>query len=446
MTDILLTPVATEQELIILNNVFKKELPAEELINKLSVDDFYYDDTKYIYNTIKSMVSRKKEVNSHSVIDYMKERDKKYPFPVNTIEKIFRSYYPYSESFIFIIKEKSAKRKLIQLSGEILEMVNNPENESNHIIDAINHNVSHIDNMKNNDVIVHDFHNVLKKRYYEIEDNKTNNTMPYGLMTGISTIDNMTAGFRLGEYIVIGARPSMGKTALMSNIATNMAENREYPPSLVFSLEMRKESLADRALASMSGTDQNVIKYNNVENYHLMKFANAIDAIDAGRIYVCDKPSMTTGQIKSTIRKYVKDHGIGIVFIDYMARIRYTNPKDDEYNGITQISFDLKECCRELNIPIICLAQLNRNCEGRANNKPIMSDLKGSGAIEADADFIGLLYRPSYYGIEELKKNKYEENDMQASELIIAKNRCGHTGTARMNWIAEYSLFTARER
>lgn len=445
MTDILLTPIAEEQECIVLCAVIMQDLPPDELLTKLSEDDFCIDENRYIFNCIKSLMAKKKSINYNTLFAFLKERDKKNPFPVNALSKIMQYAKFNTDSSFIILKEKSAKRKLLALSNEIMQMVKNPDNESEHIISTINHSINGIDGAKNSDIKVYDVYDLLKKRYYELEESTTGSNLQAGIMSGISTIDDMTNGFKDGDYIVIAARPSMGKSALMMNMAYNIATNTYNPPVLVISIEMKKEKLIDRLFSFASGLDQNIIKYGNVRNEHLNRYANVIDNIDNGRIFITDKPSVTTAQIKSIIRNHQRKHGVGIVFIDYMAKIRYSNPKDDEYNGITQISSDLKECSRELNIPLVCLAQLNRAVEGRPNKRPIMSDLKGSGSIEADADTIGLLYRPGYYGREELIKQKYSPDDEMVAELVIAKNREGLTGTAVLNWFADLSLFQGRK-
>lgn len=444
MTDLILTPMAEEQEYTILCCVLNKEYPADDFVSKLNEDDFVCGANKYIFNCIKSLASRKKEVCFKSLLSFMRDRQKKEPIPVMEVERITKYYTAFYDSLIPILKEKSARRKILRLSAEIQKLIINPENDTDFIINEISQTIAGIDNQKNNDILVHDFFDVLKKRYYDLEDALDNNTFRHGIYCGINSIDEKTGGFLNGDFIVIGARPSMGKSALMGNMAVNIARDSDNPAVLMISIEMKKEPIANRILSSVSQQNQNIIKYGHVNNEHLKNYAGVFDTIASDRIYICDKPAVTVAQIKSIIRKYQQSKGVGIVLIDYMGKIRYANLKNDEYEGTTQVSNDLKECARDLNIPIICLSQLNREVEKRTSKRPIMSDLKASGAIEADADFVGLLYRPGYYGEDELRRQKYDINDTRAAELVICKSREGSTGIAALDWYAEYSLFTSR--
>ena len=252
--------------------------------------------------------------------------------------------------------------------------------------------------------------------------------------SGFTDLDYRTAGFHGSELILIAARPAMGKTAFALNIATNAAVKSKVPVA-VFSLEMSKEQLVNRILCSESMVDSNKVRTGKLEEEDWTKLAGSIGPLSEANIYIDDTPGISITEIRAKCRKLKLEKDIGLVVIDYLQLIQGSNNKRNgsREQEISEISRSLKILAKELDVPVIALSQLSRAAEQRPDHRPMLSDLRESGAIEQDADIVMFLYRDDYYNQDSEKKD--------IAEVIIAKHRGGSTGTVELLWLGSYTKF-----
>ena len=255
-----------------------------------------------------------------------------------------------------------------------------------------------------------------------------------GVPSGFTDLDYRTAGFHGSELILIAARPAMGKTAFALNIATNAAVKSKVPVA-VFSLEMSKEQLVNRILCSESMVDSNKVRTGKLEEDDWTKLAGSIGPLSEANIYIDDTPGISITEIRAKCRKLKLEKDIGLVVIDYLQLIQGSNNKRNgsREQEISEISRSLKILAKELDVPVIALSQLSRAAEQRPDHRPMLSDLRESGAIEQDADIVMFLYRDDYYNQDSEKKD--------IAEVIIAKHRGGSTGTVELLWLGSYTKF-----
>jgi replicative DNA helicase len=262
-----------------------------------------------------------------------------------------------------------------------------------------------------------------------------------GLPSGYADFDEMTNGMHGAEMLIIAARPSMGKTSLVMNIVEHISVNLRKP-SAVFSLEMSADQLVERLICSRARVSMNQIRAGLVASGEFSRISYAADELLRAPIFIDDTPSLSIGDFKAKVRRLKKDHKIELVAIDYLQLMRSTTRRASENRQIeiAEISSGIKAMAKELEIPIIVLAQLNRSSEKREGNRPMMSDLRESGSIEQDADLVALLMRPEYYA----KDGEEREEKKGEVELLIAKQRNGPTGIVKLTFLNEYMRFENR--
>ena len=259
-----------------------------------------------------------------------------------------------------------------------------------------------------------------------------------GVPTGFSDLDYRTAGLHGSELILVAARPAMGKSAFALNIATNAAM-RGNTPVAIFSLEMSKAQLVNRILCSEAMVDSNKVRTGKLEDEDWGKLAEAIGPLSETGIYIDDTPGISVMEIRAKCRKLKLEKNIGLVVIDYLQLVQGSNKRNgSREQEISEISRSLKILAKELNVPVIALSQLSRAVEQRPDHRPMLSDLRESGAIEQDADKVMFLYRDDYYNKESEKKD--------IAEVIIAKQRGGSTGTVELLWMGNYTKFVNLEK
>ena len=259
-----------------------------------------------------------------------------------------------------------------------------------------------------------------------------------GVPTGFADLDYRTAGLHGSELILIAARPAMGKSAFVLNIATNAAV-RAKAPVVIFSLEMSKEQMVNRILCSEAMVDSNKVRTGKIDDDDWAKLAGAIGPLSESQIFIDDTPGISVMEIRAKCRKLKLEKNIGMVVIDYLQLIQGSNRKGgSREQEISEISRSLKILAKELNVPVIALSQLSRAVEQRPDHRPMLSDLRESGAIEQDADIVMFLYRDDYYNEDSDRKN--------VAEVIIAKHRGGSTGTVELGWLGSYTKFVNLER
>ena len=409
-------------------------------IEILKEEDFYREDNKAIYTAILNLYNRAEPIDIITVkselesmgkfeqvggLEYLAELPEKVPTTANAMK------------YIKIVEEKSTLRRLIKTANEIIELGYSPTEDVEDIMEGAEKKIFNIMQEKNQkgyapikDVLVESF-----TKLEELYNRKQHIT---GVPSGFTELDYRTAGFHGSELILIAARPAMGKTAFALNIATNAAVKANVPVA-VFSLEMSKEQLVNRILCSESMVDSNKVRTGKLEEDDWTKLAGAIGPLSEAEIFIDDTPGINITEIRAKCRKLKLEKNIGMVVIDYLQLIQGSNKRGgSREQEISEISRSLKILAKELDVPVIALSQLSRAAEQRPDHRPMLSDLRESGAIEQDADIVMFLYRDDYYNQDSEKKD--------IAEIIIAKHRGGSTGTVELLWLGSYTKFVNLER
>lgn len=405
-------------------------------VEVLKEEDFYREDNRAIYAAILNLYNRAEPIDIITVkselesmgkfqqiggLEYLAELPEKVPTTANATK------------YIKIVEEKSTLRRLIKTANEIIELGYDQSEEVEDIMEGAEKKIFNIMQEKNQkgyspikDVLVESF-----TKLEELYNRKQHIT---GVPSGFTDLDYRTAGFHGSELILIAARPAMGKTAFALNIATNAAVKSKVPVA-VFSLEMSKEQLVNRILCSESMVDSNKVRTGKLEEDDWTKLAGSIGPLSEANIYIDDTPGISITEIRAKCRKLKLEKDIGLVVIDYLQLIQGSNNKRNgsREQEISEISRSLKILAKELDIPVIALSQLSRAAEQRPDHRPMLSDLRESGAIEQDADIVMFLYRDDYYNQDSEKKD--------IAEVIIAKHRGGSTGTVELLWLGSYTKF-----
>ncbi|MBX7149341.1 replicative DNA helicase [bacterium] len=334
-------------------------------------------------------------------------------------------------SYARIIHDRSMVRRLIEASADIATKgYENPDDaqmlidSAEQIIFSLSENRARSGFANVKDIVIDSF-----KKIEELVENQKTIT---GVATGFNDLDNMTCGFQPGDLVIIAARPSMGKTAFALNIAEHAAI-REGQPVAIYSLEMSKESLVTRMLCAEARLDSQKLRKGQLEERDWPNLTRAAGHLSEAKIFIDDTASPTVMEMRAKARRLKKEHGVGLIIVDYLQLVRGSAGAQSREQEISEISRSLKALAKELKVPVIALSQLNRAVESRTNRRPQLSDLRESGAIEQDADVISFIYRDEVYN--------ETTPDKGVAEIIIGKQRNGPTGTVRLAFINQSTRF-----
>ncbi len=411
-----------------------------EAIEILKPDDFYRQDNKTIYEAIVNLYNRAEPVDIITVkaeltslgkleaiggLEYLAVLPDKVPTTANV------------ERYIKIVEEKSILRRLIKASNELIDLGYAETEEIDSIMDQAEKKVFEISQGKNQKGYT-PIKDILVESFAEIEKLYNQKEPITGIPTGFADLDYKTAGLHNSDLVLVAARPAMGKSAFALNIATNAAVQAKVPVA-IFNLEMSKSQLVSRILCSEAMVDSNKIRTGKIEEDDWVKLATALGPLSEAPIYIDDTPGITVTEIRAKCRKLKMEKNIGLIVIDYLQLIQGTGKRNaSREQEISEISRSLKILAKELDVPVIALSQLSRAAEQRADHRPMLSDLRESGAIEQDADIVMFLYRDDYYNQDSEKKN--------IAEVIMAKHRAGSTGTVELLWLGNYTKFVNIEK
>ena len=409
-------------------------------IEKLKADDFYREDNKSVYEAMLSLYGRSEPIDIITVkselvtngkfdqiggLEYLAVLPEKIPTTANV------------EKYIKIIEEKSILRNLIKTANDIISAGYDQTEEVEDIMNIAEKKIFDIMQNKNAKGYT-PIKDVLVETFSELERLYNQKGYITGVETGFTELDYKTSGFHKSDLIIIAARPAMGKSAFAINIATHAAVNNNVPV-VIFNLEMSKEQVANRILCSEAMVDSNKIRTGKIDDNEWIKLANASGRLAEAPIYIDDTPGISIMEIRARCRKLKLEKNIGLVVIDYLQLVQGSNKKNSSREQeISEISRSLKILAKELDIPVIALSQLSRSAEKRDDKRPMLADLRESGAIEQDADIVMFLYRDDYYNQDSEKKN--------IAEVILAKHRGGSTGTVDLLWLGNYTKFANIEK
>ena len=434
-----LPPQNIEAEQAILGAIFLEPSSLTVASEVLIPEDFYRAAHQKIFNamlklndegkvvdlvTVTEELAAAKLIEDTGGVSYLSELASSVPTAANI------------EYYARIVEEKSLLRRLIRTATEIASDGYSREDEVEALLSEAEKNILAVAQRKNAGSF-HNIKDVLVRTYDNIEEMHNRVGDITGISTGFAELDRMTAGFQRNDLIIVGARPSVGKTAFALNIAANVATKTNENVA-IFSLEMGAEQLVMRMLCSEGNIDAQRLRTGSLTDDDWGKLTMAMGSLSNSGIFIDDTPGVRISDIRSKCRRLKQEHGLGMILIDYLQLILGSGRSgENRQQEVSEISRSLKQLARELQIPVIALSQLSRGVEQRQDKRPMMSDIRESGSIEQDADIVAFLYRDDYYDKESENKN--------IIEIIIAKQRNGPTGTVSLAFVKEYNKFVNLE-
>ncbi|HOB20776.1 MAG TPA: replicative DNA helicase, partial [Candidatus Atribacteria bacterium] len=391
----------------------------------LQSDDFYVEAHKEIYEAILDIYDSGTPVDLVTVVEALRQRGSLEAVGGGAYISDLSMAVPSTANvryYIKIVEEKSILRRLISASNEIICDSYEAAEDLDLIIDSAEKKIFDISQRKNTRTFEH-VKTILLETYNKIEELTKNKGRIVGLETGFTDFDMRTSGLQPSDLILVAARPSMGKSSFAINIAQYAAVHNKVPVA-IFSLEMSKDQLVQRMLSSETNVELQKIRTGNLNEDDWMRLVQAAEPLSQAPIFIDDTPGISAMEIRSKARRLKMEHGLGLIVIDYLQLMSGRGKAESRQQEVSEISRSLKALARELDVPVIALSQLSRAPEARQDHRPMLSDLRESGAIEQDADLVVFLYRDEYYNPETEKKN--------IAEAIIAKQRNGPTGVVEL--------------
>lgn len=430
-------PHSIEAEQSVMGGLMIDNEAWDVVIERLSEKDFYRQEHRILFNTMMKLAEKQQPFDVITVSEALKN--------LNLLEQIGGEIYLFElsrntpstaniKAYADIVRERSVLRQLITVAGEIAETGYNPGDRS--VVDLLDHaeqKVFQIAEQGTHNQGPEAIKDLLSQALERIDHLFHTQQSITGLATGFHDLDRLTSGLQPADLIIIAGRPSMGKTVLGVNIAENVAI-KSKKPVLIFSMEMPGDSIAMRMMSSLGRIEQHRIRTGRLQDDDWPRITSAVSMLSEVPLYVDDSPALTPTEIRSRARRMVREHGeLGLIVIDYLQLMRTTERAENRATEISEISRSLKTLAKELNVPVLALSQLNRSLEQRADRRPMMSDLRESGAIEQDADVIAFIYRDEVYNPE--------TRDKGIAEIIIAKQRNGPIGKIRLTFLGQYTRF-----
>ncbi len=437
-------PQALEIERSILGALLLEKDAVTIVVNILKPEHFYDPANQEIYRAIIDLFGNNLPIDIKTVINQLQKNGK--------LEQVGGVYYVQSltenvisaaniEYHTFIVIEYFIKRSLISISSEIQRKAYDDTVDVFSLIDIAEKKLLSVtsSNIKKN---CSDMKTLLQETIIDVSNKRCNNSAVTGIPSGFTSLDSITSGWQKSDLIIVAARPGMGKTAFMLSIARNAAVDNKSPVA-IFSLEMSSSQLMSRIVSAEAELESEKIRKGRLEEYEWQQLIYKTKVISNAPIFIDDTPGLSIFELRTKCRKLKLQHDIQMVIVDYLQLLTSDNSNKSVFNREQEISYisrSLKSLAKELDIPIIAPSQLSRAVEVRGGDKrPLLSDLRESGAIEQDADMVMFLYRPEYYGLME---DALGNSTKGATEVIIAKHRNGPLDTALVRFIGKYVKFT----
>ncbi len=425
-------PFSLEAEQSVLGSVLIDPSVLDVMTGIITSEDFYLEEHRQIYSAMQGMFLRSKNIDVVTLVDelvregvYDESGGKDYLRLVAELVPTASNAKDYAQ----IVRDKSTLRSLIGASEEITDIAYKEQDDVQRLIEMAESKIYAIAEQKENKNFVH-IKDALLRVYENLQNLMTNKEETLGMSTGFSGLDRVLVGMGKSDLVLVGARPGMGKTSFTMNVAVNAAK-KSKKAVCVFSLEMSAEQLVSRLLSSEALVDSYHLRSGELTGEDWEKLAHASSELSECDILIDDTPGMTVAGMMAKLRR-VKN--LGLVVIDYLGLMESEHHIDNRVQMVSEISRNLKLMAKEFHVPVICCAQLSRGPESRTDKRPMLSDLRDSGAIEQDADIVLFLYRDEYY--------KDKTDAQSVAEVIVAKNRHGSTGTVQMGWLGQYTKFT----
>lgn len=405
-----------------------------ELADQVAADDFYLSEHKQIFLAMRELYMADHSIDVVTLIDalvragvYDKSGGEQY---IRTIAEVVPGAQN-AKDYAKIVREKSQLRRLIDVCGEITDIAYSEQQDAEHTIEYAEAKVFELAQGRDTKNFRH-IRDVLVDVYAHLKELSTDKSAAQGTPTGFSGLDKTLVGMGKSDVIIVGARPGMGKTSFALNIATNVAQSTKKKVC-IFSLEMSAEQLVNRIISSEAMVDSYSLRSGELKPEEWNHIAEASSRLCGCDILIDDTPGITVTGMKGKLRRV---DNLGLVVIDYLGLMSSDKKIENRANEVGDISRNIKIMAKELGVPIICCAQLNRGSADRSDKRPTLTDLRDSGSIEQDADCVIFLYRDEYY-----KTDTANEAEGNIAEVIVAKNRHGSTGTIKVGWIGRYTKF-----
>lgn len=432
-------PQNIEAEQSVLGAILLDKEVLSSVTEIISSQDFYREDHREIFEAIMDLYEKGEPIDLITVAEQLKVRGSLEA--VGGLEYLtnLANLVPTTANakhYAKIVEEKSILRRLIKASSEIINMGYEAAEEVSYVLDKAEKSIFDVLQKRNTQgfALIKD---VLIDTFNRLEELYNNKGYITGIPTGFVDLDYKTAGLQNSDLILIAARPAMGKTSFVLNIAQYAAIHAKVPVA-IFSLEMSKEQLVNRMLCCEAMVDSQKMRTGKLEDSDWQKVARALGPLSEAPIYIDDTPGLSVAEIRAKCRRLKLEKNLGLVVIDYLQLMQGRGKSESRQQEISEISRSLKILAKEINVPVLTLSQLSRAPELRSDHRPILSDLRESGAIEQDADIVMFLYRDDYYNPDTEKKN--------IAEVIIAKHRNGSTGTVELAWLGQYTKFANLEK
>lgn len=431
-------PHSAEAEQAIIGGVMLDNQAWDKINSKLCDTDFYRTEHRVLFRAISALAKKDQPFDVVTLLDVLTSHNELddaggevYLFELANNTPSVANIAAYAD----IVREKSVQRQLIAVATDIADSAYNPVGRAvPELLDIAESKVFAIGEQTGGDGGPENIKSILVRAVEKIDALYHSGDALTGLATGLSDLDEMTSGLQPSDLVIVAGRPSMGKTTLVMNMAEHAAI-KSGKPVLVFSMEMPSDSLAMRMMSSLGRIDQHRIRTGKLEDEDWPRVTSAVHMLSEAPLFIDDTPALSPSEMRARARRLAKEHGsVGLIVVDYLQLMKVPGfGAESRTAEISEISRSLKSLAKELQCPVIALSQLNRGLEQRSDKRPIMSDLRESGAIEQDADLICFIYRDEVYN--------EDSPDKGTAEIIVAKQRNGPIGKVRVAFIGKYTRF-----
>lgn len=430
-------PHSLEAEQSVIGGLMIDNTAWDRIADIVAADDFYRRDHRLIFNaigelaeqsqpcdavTVSEFLTRRGELDAAGGLAYLGQLAKDTPSAANIV------------AYGNIVRERAMLRELISVGGEIATSAASADGrDATDLIDEAERRVFEIAErgQRRGSGFV-ELRKILPGTIDRLDELYTSEGHITGIPTGFDDLDKMTAGLQPGDLVIVAGRPSMGKTSFAMNVAEHAAISGKKPVA-IFSMEMSAEQLSFRMISSLGRVNQSHLRTGNFTDEDWHRINAAVTIMSESKIFIDDTPAMNPTEIRARCRRLAREHGLGLIVLDYIQLMQVAGNTENRATELSQISRSLKALAKELRVPVIALSQLNRSVEQRTDKRPVMSDLRESGAIEQDADLIAFIYRDEVYNKETMRKG--------IADIIVAKQRNGPIGEVHLTFLGEYTKF-----
>ncbi len=433
-------PQNLDAEKSLLGSVLIDEETLADISEHVTAKDFYERRHGIIYGAIMRLYEKHRPVDLLTLTDELKRKKELDLIGGSAYLTELTNYVPtsaHAEAYAELVAQKAVRRRLIKASTEISELGYNEETSTEELLGKAEAEIFSVSDQSLKQDLV-SIESILNDSFDRMEELHRNKGALRGVKTGYRDLDNMTAGFQKSDLIILAARPAMGKTTLVTNLAYNVATAAKQPV-LFFSLEMSKEQLVDRMLSDASGVEAWNIRTGNLSDDDFGKISEAMGELAETPIYFDDTPGLSVLEMRTKARRAMHEHPLGLIIVDYLQLMQASGQNyGNRVQEVSEISRGLKLIARELNVPVIACSQLSRSVEARSPQIPQLADLRESGSIEQDADIVMFIYREAYYNPETEREN--------ITDLILAKHRNGPVGKVELYFHPKLLRFVSLDR